>query len=241
MNLTSDTGYSLIYSLFRDMIKYKINYGYQGNFTQAVSDALIAFAQSIFSVSGASMKTRRRAFYILVECIQNITRHQEIPDEGASGEDGIFLIQSAAGMYNISQGNIILDEQKAALAEKLDMVNGFDKEELNQYYKTILRGTSLSEKGGAGLGLIEIARKSGNKIDYKLNPKIFFLGVLVDDRKDRHPICLEPEDCGYNVENFNDLKSLASELEKVDEEKQAKDQPLKEAAEKQPTEEKQET
>jgi len=58
-----------------------------------------------------------------------------------------------------------------------------------------------------------------NKIDYKLNPKVFFLGVLVDDRKDRHPICLEPEDCGYKVENFSDLKSLASELEKVDEER----------------------
>lgn len=56
------------------------------------------------------------------------------------------------------------------------------------------------------------------KIDYNLDPKIFFVGVLVDERDDRHPICLEPEDCGYSVNSFTDLKKLASQLEKVDEE-----------------------
>lgn len=56
------------------------------------------------------------------------------------------------------------------------------------------------------------------KIDYKLNPRVFFIGVLVDKREDRHLVCLEPEDCGYNVESFRDLKDLATQLEKVDEE-----------------------
>jgi len=57
------------------------------------------------------------------------------------------------------------------------------------------------------------------KIDYRLNPKIFFIGLLVDKREDRHPICLEPEDCGFTVNNFSELKGLAHELEKVDEER----------------------
>lgn len=57
------------------------------------------------------------------------------------------------------------------------------------------------------------------KIDYKLNPKVFFIGILVDKREDRHPICLEPEDCGYSVDSFSDLKELAEQLEKVDEER----------------------
>lgn len=54
------------------------------------------------------------------------------------------------------------------------------------------------------------------KIDYKLNPKVFFIGILVDKREDRHPVCLEPENCGYNVSSFSDLKNLAAQLEKVD-------------------------
>ena len=57
------------------------------------------------------------------------------------------------------------------------------------------------------------------QIDPKFKPTVFFLGVLVDDREDRRPICLEPEDCGYSVEAFKDIRKLAEELENVDEEK----------------------
>jgi hypothetical protein len=57
------------------------------------------------------------------------------------------------------------------------------------------------------------------KLDAKLNPRIFFLGVLVDNMPESHPICLEPEDCGYDVNCFKDLINLAAELEKVDGEK----------------------
>ena len=76
MKTSTHVDQALIFSLFEDMIKYKINYGYRGLFTSTVSDGLIKFAQSIFNVSGISKKTKKRAFYILVECVQNITRHQ---------------------------------------------------------------------------------------------------------------------------------------------------------------------
>jgi len=56
------------------------------------------------------------------------------------------------------------------------------------------------------------------RIDKRLSPKVFLLGILVDEQKDRHPICLEPEDCGFDVKKFSDISSLAKELEKVDEE-----------------------
>jgi len=57
------------------------------------------------------------------------------------------------------------------------------------------------------------------KIDTQLIPKVFLIGILVDERNDRHKICMEPEDCGYHVEAFSTVKKLAEELEKVDEER----------------------
>ncbi len=57
------------------------------------------------------------------------------------------------------------------------------------------------------------------EIDSEFKPSVFLLGVLVDDRNDRHPICIEPEDCGYSVDSFSEIKKLAQELEKVDEER----------------------
>ncbi len=67
---------------------------------------------------------------------------------------------------------------------------------------------------------IKVSAKSlFERIDKRLSPRIFLLGILVDDRKDRHPICLEPEDCGFDIESFSEIHNLAQELEKVDEEK----------------------
>lgn len=63
------------------------------------------------------------------------------------------------------------------------------------------------------------AKSLFKQIDSELRPETFLIGVLVDKRNDRHPICLEPEDCGYDVKAFTELRALAKELEKVDEEK----------------------
>ncbi|RDY57929.1 diadenylate cyclase [Flagellimonas nanhaiensis] len=64
------------------------------------------------------------------------------------------------------------------------------------------------------------AERFFERIDKDLDPKVFLLGVLTEEREDRHDICLEPEDCGYSVHLFSNLKQLAEELEKVDPEGQ---------------------
>ena len=55
------------------------------------------------------------------------------------------------------------------------------------------------------------------KLDKDLIPNLFLLGVLVEDLKERHSICLEPEDCGFDVKNLKNIIDLAKQLEKVDE------------------------
>jgi hypothetical protein len=175
-----------IYPLYRDMIQNRINYGYRGTFSREVSDGLIEFAQGIFNQTDLDKKLKKRVVFILVECVQNITRHQELPEEASRENDGIFLIQSLDEMYNISQGNMIRNEHLDALKEKLDMVNSMDQEELKKQYKGILAEAAISEKGGAGLGLIEIARRSGNKIRYTFKPvddtySFFYMDTLISD------------------------------------------------------------
>ncbi|MGK7881626.1 MAG: DNA integrity scanning protein DisA nucleotide-binding domain protein [Crocosphaera sp.] len=64
------------------------------------------------------------------------------------------------------------------------------------------------------------AEKLFDKIDPDLQPKVFLLGVLINEREDKHPIYLEPEDCGYKVSDFTSLHDLAIKLEKLDPEKQ---------------------
>lgn len=56
------------------------------------------------------------------------------------------------------------------------------------------------------------------KLDKGLNPKIFLVGILSEERDDRHPICIEPEDCGYEVHTFSNIEERARHLEAIDEE-----------------------
>jgi coenzyme F420-reducing hydrogenase delta subunit len=178
--------HAYIYPLFMDMIRNKINYGYRGAFTNEVSDGLILFASGLFDQSDISKKLKKRVVYIMVECVQNVTRHQEMPDEVKKSVDGIFLIQSDGELINITQGNMIQNDKIEPLSMKLDHINKLSPEELKEVYTTTLSESDLSEKGGAGLGLIDIARKSGNKILYKFSRcddqySLFFMDTLICD------------------------------------------------------------
>ena len=45
-----------------------------------------------------------------------------------------------------------------------------NKDELREYYVNTLSNESFSDKGGGGLGMIDIARKSGQKFEYSFTP-----------------------------------------------------------------------
>ena len=114
-------------------------------------------------------------FLILVEMLQNVSRH----NINSISKDGIFMItEDASGSYWTSVGNVVDEATKELLIERIDGLNAMDEMELKQAYKKTLREGSFSDKGGAGLGLIEIARKSNDKLQYNFddmgNGRYFF-------------------------------------------------------------------
>ena len=72
--------------------------------------------------------------------------------------------------YRILTGNFIRTVEVPALEQKLEKINAMSSEELKEYYREKLSTTELSERGGAGLGFIDMARKSGQKLEYNFQP-----------------------------------------------------------------------
>lgn len=62
------------------------------------------------------------------------------------------------------------------------------------------------------------AQRILDKLDARLQPNLFLVGVLIDERENRHPVCLEPEDCGHGVSEFDNVKQLALSLQTLDSE-----------------------
>jgi hypothetical protein len=114
-------------------------------------------------------KINRKVSFLLVECFQNIIKHGEtVLNTPSSLEDeGLFHFKNAENAYVINSINLVRNEDISDLKATVELVNSLDKESLREMYQKQLQESEMSAKGGAGLGLIEIARKSGNKLIYE--------------------------------------------------------------------------
>ena len=55
-----------------------------------------------------------------------------------------------------------------------------------------------------------------SRLDPNLKPNVFLIGILSEDLKDRHPVCLEPEDCDYELSIFTDIRKQAEHYQATD-------------------------
>lgn len=158
------------YSLYCAMQKDNLGYIYRGRFDQNITDNILSLSENKLEKEEQSSKIKKRVYSILVECLQNITRHQDDAKDETTHGLGLFVLQKKEENYYITTGNLIENTNIETIKKLIEKINGLEKDELKQYYKEVLEEGSLSDKGGAGLGLIDMARKSGNKLLYEFRP-----------------------------------------------------------------------
>ena len=183
-------------SVFEGLQHEDLVYVYRGLFTQTITDSIIALTENNLDSSGRSSKLKKRVFSIMVECLQNITRHQyvdENEEEIPADKSSLFVICDKDRTYQMTSGNVVSNENIPHLQELLNKVNSLDKETLKDYYKEVLEEGSISNTGGAGLGLIEMARKSGNKLYYTFEKideesSYFYMNTSISQQLDEEPV-----------------------------------------------------
>jgi hypothetical protein len=158
---------NFIYDLHHTMMSQKLILVYQGDFTQESTKSILAMAERNLDSSGEESSIKRKVFNVMVEALQNIVKHSdELVDGEIRSHAAIFLIGKESDRYCIMSGNPIRKSNVAGLKEKLNRINGLDKDGLKDLYKEIIKNTTISEKGGAGLGFVDMARKSGEKLEF---------------------------------------------------------------------------
>jgi hypothetical protein len=98
-----------------------------------------------------------------------LTVHQG-QKNGAEQPSVIVMIAKNMSGYSIITGNYVLTDNVEALKARLEEINNMTAEEVKSLYKSVLADGQRSSKGGGGLGIIDIARKSGEKLDYGFIP-----------------------------------------------------------------------
>ncbi|MGD1844338.1 MAG: SiaB family protein kinase [Salibacteraceae bacterium] len=168
-----------------------LSFIYQGNFNDDITNRVIDLSERNMDSQGQHTRIIHRVSFLLAECFQNIVRYGEEGHQDLDNDtNGIFLTRHVGSKYYIISGNLILHEKVDELTKRLDDINTMGKDELKKLYLQVLSGGVFSDKGGAGLGLIEMARKSGEKLLYdfeRINDTYAFFYLQISLKSDDAP------------------------------------------------------
>src|ERR1035437_3365234 len=131
---------------------------YKGNVDSDVINHVLDTVEDKMVVVNVHSKLRKKVYNVLVESLQNLYHH------------------------------VVRVENIEKLEEKIKRINRSSHEEIKELYKFILNHQRISAKGGGGLGLVDIARKTGNKLEYSFKEynshySFFYLDILVNEEK----------------------------------------------------------
>ena len=116
---------------------------------------MLALAEDHSQSLNDPVPVTKRLMNVLVEAVDNLNRHCS----GRLGDATFALLVRDRFGYRLATGNVVPCVTGAMLSERGTILNMMGKEDLKAHYMKILTGAARSSNGGAGLGLLTLARK----------------------------------------------------------------------------------
>jgi len=120
----------------------------------------------------AAKSTVNKVFSVFIEQAENIARYSAEKEKQENGINeaslGIVALGRKDKKYFVVCGNLIENDKAEKLLKKLTTIQKMDKKQLKDYYKQQRKKGSDEDSKGAGIGFIEIARNSTEKIDFHI-------------------------------------------------------------------------
>lgn len=174
--------------LLKSLKQDDLIFSYSGAISDSITHKIIELTQSNIDSAGNFVKFKNKISFLMAECYQNVARHSKhsVSEENITDIHGAFYVRSIGNSFHIASANAISIDFVASIKEKLDKVNSLNSEELRLLQKQVLAQGKLSDRGGAGLGIIEMARRTGQKITYEFEPidndlALFFLQLNISN------------------------------------------------------------
>jgi len=141
---------SKVYSKYCDVLEEDKVY----DLSQSLEEELIS--------DEVNKRVVRKLFHSIVESFQNIRKHGLKSSDGTTF--GAFILVEEETRFVVHFISAIPSMFYEAFMQSINFVNGMDKKALKAHYLQVLDKGKLSDKGGAGLGLMTIALKASGGI-----------------------------------------------------------------------------
>jgi hypothetical protein len=199
-----------IIEFYQILRKENLCFIYQGDFSDGITEKIISLSEYSIDNNQVMVKMKNKISFLIVECFQNIVRHGNSTPKNINRTltlPSLFSARSTNDCVYITSANLIENSQIPLLKEKLEQLNNLDKEAIKALYLEILSNNQMSSKGGAGLGLVEMARRSGNPLEYGFeneNDKLSLFYLMLK-MKERGQVSVEDNISLDNVKQIHDV------------------------------------
>lgn len=144
---------------------------FNGTLSQNLLKDIIRNIHCRRELKDATRTQLNRIISIVIELLQNVIFYSAGPAEycGNSGGkdmgDGILMIGRRDDTFFISCGNPVKQGKVESLRSRVEKLRGMDRNEIVRFYRRQLNELKDEESMGAGLGFIEISKKSSRPLE----------------------------------------------------------------------------
>ncbi len=145
---------------------------FNGPFSQGLIEEIGSALRRYMESATVSSSAARDVFAVYIELTQNIRHYAQLHSyNDADASATVVIGRDDAGRHVISAGNVIENADAPALIAQINALAILDKTQLKAAYKEQMRQpVEEGAKSGAGLGLIDIARKASAPVTCSLYP-----------------------------------------------------------------------
>jgi hypothetical protein len=146
---------------------------YQGIYNFEVIGHLLNSLKDETEKRDISVAQYKKILSVMIEALENVFKYNEFFENSEylfPKHYPAFFLEKVDQNYILSTGNPILNKDIPKLENHISHINSLDKEGLRQMFRNTLTNGQFSSKGGAGLGFIEMAKVSGEKLKFNFDP-----------------------------------------------------------------------
>lgn len=137
-------------------------------------ESLGKFVRKRMDLANVSLSFSQYVFSVFVELMTNILMHStekietnQTTNQTMTASKGAFMLSFDGNDCRVYCKNLMSTQYIKPMRERLEYLNALDKPSLRKFYKEKLKiHIDNRERKGAGLGLLEVARRASMPIEY---------------------------------------------------------------------------
>lgn len=163
-------------------------FAFKGKVTNKVLVKLIPIIEVKLFDLGIESVVKKRLINVCIEVLQNLIFHSYTDKQKKYKIPHQVAIVLDENHFVVISTNLVENKKALLLKDRIIKLNSVDNDAIKHLYALVMKQSySKSPKGGAGLGLLDMRRKTGNVLEYEFELEDkrvsrFFLKVKIPSK-----------------------------------------------------------